>query len=104
VPLVQPGGFSTDWSGSSSKRSEPLADYSELHEAVEAARKRRLAGPGDPVATRSAILKVVDADRPPLRIFFGESPLSIAAADYASRIALWEEWNDVSIEAQGPAQ
>ena len=104
VTLVEPGGFSTDWSGSSSKRSEPLADYAELHEAVGAARKQRFAAPGDPVATRGAILKVVDADRPPLRIFFGESPLGTAKADYASRIAVWEEWNDVSIEAQGPAQ
>ena len=104
VTLVEPGGFSTDWSGSSSKRSEPLADYAELHEAVDAARKQRFAAPGDPVATRGAILKVVDADRPPLRIFFGESPLGTAKADYASRIAIWEEWNDVSIEAQGPAQ
>ena len=104
VTLVEPGGFSTDWGGSSSKRSEPLAAYAELHENVEAARKQRLAAPGDPVATRSAILKVVDADRPPLRIFFGEAPLGIAKADYAGRIALWDEWNDVSIEAQGPAE
>ena len=71
---------------------------------MEAARTQRSAAPGDPVATRGAILKVVDADRPPLRIFFGESPLGIAKADYASRIAVWEQWNDVSIEAQGPAQ
>ena len=104
VTLVEPGGFSTDWSGSSSKRSEPLTDYAELHEAVDAVRKQRFAAPGDPVATRGAILKVVDADRPPLRIFFGESPLGTAKADYASRIAVWEEWNDVSIEAQGPGQ
>jgi len=104
VTLVEPGGFSTDWSGSSSKRSEPLADYAELHEAVDAARKQRFAAPGDPVATRGAILKVVDADRPPLRIFFGESPLGTAKADYASRIAVWEQWNDVSLEAQGSAE
>ncbi|MES2092410.1 MAG: SDR family oxidoreductase [Actinomycetota bacterium] len=104
VTLVEPGGFSTDWSGSSSTRSTPLADYAELHEVVAAARKQRFAAPGDPVATRSAILKVVDADRPPLRIFFGESPLSIAKADYADRIAVWEKWNEVSVEAQGQTQ
>lgn len=101
VTLVEPGGFSTDWSGSSSKTSAPIADYEELHEVVAAARKMRFTAPGDPIATRSAILKVVDAERPPLRIFFGESPLGIAKADYAGRIALWEEWNDVSVEAQG---
>ncbi len=104
VTLVEPGGFSTDWSGSSSKRSTPLADYAELHEVVAAARTQRFAAPGDPVATRSAILKVVDADRPPLRIFFGESPLAIAKADYADRIAVWENWNEVSVEAQGQTE
>ena len=104
VTLVEPGGFSTDWSGSSAQRSEPLADYAELHEAVNLARTQRVAAAGDPVATRGAILKVVDADRPPLRIFFGESPLAIATADYASRLAVWNQWNDVSVEAQGPAK
>jgi len=104
VTLVEPGGFSTDWSGSSSKHSKQLVDYADLHAAVETARTQRLAAPGDPVATRGAILKVVDADRPPLRIFFGEAPLGIAKADYASRIEVWEEWNDVSVEAQGPAK
>jgi hypothetical protein len=80
------------------------------HFGLRAARGRErgaqatLRRPGDPVATRSAILKVVDANRPPLRVFLGESPLGIARADYASRIALWEEWNDVSIEAQGSRQ
>ena len=57
--------------------------------------------PGDPVATRRALLKIVDAEKPPLRVFFGEAPLAMAKADYASRIALWEEWQAVAVEAQG---
>jgi hypothetical protein len=28
-------------------------------------------------------------------------PLSLAKADYQSRLATWEEWQPVSIEAQG---
>lgn len=103
VTLVEPGGFSTDWSGSSSVHSEPNPAYDDFRTQVQEVRQLRNANPGDPVATRSAILKVVDADRPPLRIFFGESPLGTAKADYASRLALWEQWNDVSIEAQGSA-
>jgi NAD(P)-dependent dehydrogenase (short-subunit alcohol dehydrogenase family) len=103
VTLVEPGGFSTDWSGSSSVHSEPNPAYEDFRKKVQAARQQRNGNPGDPAATRSAILKVVDADRPPLRIFFGEGPLGIAKADYAGRIALWEEWNDVSVEAQGTA-
>jgi len=57
--------------------------------------------PQAPTATRQAVLKVVDADEPPLRIFFGEVPLGIAPDDYESRLAEWNEWNPVSVEAQG---
>jgi len=57
--------------------------------------------PGDPDATGSAILKVVDAKDPPLRIFFGSGGLPMTRAEYAGRIATWEKWNDVSVEAQG---
>jgi NAD(P)-dependent dehydrogenase (short-subunit alcohol dehydrogenase family) len=101
VTLVEPGGFSTDWSGSSSKTSEPLDDYAEVHEHVAAARKARMGTPGDPAASAAAILRVVDAEEPPLRVFFGTAPLGIAKADYASRIETWEKWNDVSELAQG---
>jgi NAD(P)-dependent dehydrogenase (short-subunit alcohol dehydrogenase family) len=101
VTLIEPGGFSTDWGGASAKRAKPLEAYAEYHEEVARVRAQRFANAGDPGATGSAILKIVDADEPPLRIFFGGPPLATAKADYASRIATWEKWNDVSIEAQG---
>ncbi|CAN5222599.1 SDR family oxidoreductase [soil metagenome] len=103
VTLIEPGGFSTDWGGSSSSTSVPLADYAELHEEVNISRRSRLGAAGDPHASAAAVLKIVDAEEPPLRIFFGTAPLGVAKADYASRIATWEKWNDVSIEAQGSA-
>jgi NAD(P)-dependent dehydrogenase (short-subunit alcohol dehydrogenase family) len=101
VTLIEPGGFDTDWSGPSSKRSAELPDYDELHRQVDEARKARWAKPGDPKASAAAILKVVDAQNPPLRVFFGESPLQTARADYESRLAAWEQWQPVSVEAQG---
>ena len=58
-------------------------------------------GDGIGVDITPVMLKVVDAEEPPLRVFFGVRPLDMAKADYASRIATWEKWNDVSIEAQG---
>jgi hypothetical protein len=60
-----------------------------------------VASPGKPEATRLAILQVVDAERPPLRVFFGKGPLGIATADYESRLATWREWQQVSISAHG---
>lgn len=101
VTLIEPGGFSTDWGGSSAIHATALSAYAGVKEMAEAARQSRISKPGDPAASSRAILKVVDAVDPPLRIFFGEAPLAIARADYASRIATWEQWNSVSLEAQG---
>ena len=101
VTLIEPGGFATDWAGSSSKRSTPLVDYKEVHEAADRARAQRVSKPGDPKASAAAILKVVDAEKPPLRVFFGEAPLQLAKADYESRLNTWEEWQPVSVLAQG---
>ncbi|MFZ0043605.1 MAG: SDR family oxidoreductase [Solirubrobacteraceae bacterium] len=99
VTLVEPGGFSTDWSGPSAKRSEPLAVY----DAQRERQQQRRAGmePGDPAASARAILKVVDADPPPLRVFLGTAPLGIAEKDYEGRLAIWREWQPVSELAQG---
>lgn len=44
---------------------------------------------------------MVDAENPPLRIFFGTVGLPMTRAEYARRIEGWEKWNDLSIEAQG---
>lgn len=100
VTLVEPGGFSTDWSGSSAKHAEPLPAYDELREQVQLERGQR-GTPGDPEATRGPILKIVDAEEPPLRVFFGNKPLGIAKADYESRLAGWEQWQDLAVEAHG---
>ncbi|MCV7098704.1 SDR family oxidoreductase [Mycobacterium kubicae] len=101
VTLIEPGGFSTDWSGSSSKRAERLPDYAEVHAKQDEWRNQRWAKPGDPAASATALLKVVDADEPPLRVFFGSGPLQLAKDDYESRLRTWEQWQPVSELAQG---
>jgi NAD(P)-dependent dehydrogenase (short-subunit alcohol dehydrogenase family) len=101
VTLIEPGGFDTDWSGSSSRSAERLPAYADVHAANDAVRKTRWAAPGDPKASAAALLKVVDADEPPLRVFFGEAPLPIAKADYESRLRTWEQWQSVAELAQG---
>jgi NAD(P)-dependent dehydrogenase (short-subunit alcohol dehydrogenase family) len=101
VTLIEPGGFSTDWAGSSAKHATPLPDYDEAREAAQRARAARTSKSGDPKASAAAVLKIVDAEQPPLRVFFGELPLSLAKADYESRLKTWEDWQPVAIEAQG---
>lgn len=100
VTLVEPGGFATDWGGSSARHAEQKPEYDGVRERA-ANRPSRRGTPGDPTATREPILTLVDADEPPLRVFFGEAPLGIVTADYESRLATWNEWQPLSVAAHG---
>jgi NAD(P)-dependent dehydrogenase (short-subunit alcohol dehydrogenase family) len=100
VTLVEPSGYATDWAGPSAKHATVLPAYEPVHQQAAAARARRFR-PGDPAATRDAVLRLVDSPAPPLRLFLGEAPLGIATADYESRLAAWREWQPVAVAAQG---
>jgi NAD(P)-dependent dehydrogenase (short-subunit alcohol dehydrogenase family) len=101
VTIVEPTGYDTDWGGPSARRTTELPAYDGVRVKAAEARKARITSPGDPAATRDAILAIVDSDDPPLRIFFGDGPLAVAAADYEGRLATWREWEPVSIAAHG---
>ena len=98
VTVVEPSGFATDWGGPSAKHATPLPAYESIRAGLDTWRKSFV--PGDPEATGPAILKVVDAADPPLRILFGSVGLPMMRAEYAKRIETWEKWNPVSIEAR----
>jgi NAD(P)-dependent dehydrogenase (short-subunit alcohol dehydrogenase family) len=99
VTIVEPGGYATDWGGASAIRATANPAYDGARAAIASFRSGNV--PGDPDATGPAILKVVDAQDPPLRIFFGSGGLPMTRAEYARRIETWEKWNEVSLEAQG---
>jgi NAD(P)-dependent dehydrogenase (short-subunit alcohol dehydrogenase family) len=101
VTIIEPGGFATDWGGSSARHSAQHPAYAESRAAAAAGRASRTISPGDPTASARAILTIVDAPEPPLRVFFGAAPLGIATADYESRLATWREWDHVARDAQG---
>lgn len=101
VTLIEPGGFATDWGGASAKRTTELPEYDGLRADVARWRSERNAVPGNPEASAAAVLKIVDAEKPPLRVFFGSAPLQIAKTDYENRLRTWEEWQPVSELAQG---
>ncbi len=99
VTLIEPG-LSTDWAGPSAKHATELPAYEPVRQQAVQKRAKRFT-PGDPVATRGAVLRLVDSPSPPLRLFLGEAPLGIATADYESRLATWREWQPVAAAAQG---
>ena len=47
------------------------------------------------------MLRVVDAEEPPLRVFFGAARSASPKADYESRLETWEQWDDVARARSG---
>ncbi|MFF5306351.1 SDR family NAD(P)-dependent oxidoreductase [Streptomyces sp. NPDC013161] len=97
VTLVEPAGYATEWAGPSAVQTEHLPAYDDFRAAMSGISSRR----GDPSATRAAILTVVDAEHPPLRIFFGQGPLERITKEYQARLDEWRTWDEVSKNAFG---
>lgn len=102
VTLIEPGAYATDFASAASlKISEGLDAYAELRQQAFAAGAKMEFG--EPTATPTAILTIVDAAQPPLRFFLGTEGLPVARAAYAARLAEWEAWQELSNAAQGTA-
>jgi NAD(P)-dependent dehydrogenase (short-subunit alcohol dehydrogenase family) len=99
VTIVEPTGYPTDWSGPSAVVADPMPAYEPIREARRANRSQW--APADPRATGPAILQLVDAEQPPLRVFFGETPLSIIEPEYAERLDEWHQWQWLAELANG---
>lgn len=103
VTLVEPGGYDTDWAGSSSRHSDPLAPYDTMREGAAARRSTTVSG--DPAAAAQALLDIVDADQPPLRVLFGTLfgvPVpEVVRGIYDRRLMEWEAWEGLAVRAHG---
>ncbi|WP_239152950.1 SDR family NAD(P)-dependent oxidoreductase [Virgisporangium aliadipatigenens] len=97
VTLVEPGPFGTDWSGSSAVTAAPLPAYDGFRAARRAASTARR--PVDPAHTAAAMLTLVDAAEPPLRMFLGTYPYPLAEQAYAERLDTWRRWRTVAATA-----
>jgi NAD(P)-dependent dehydrogenase (short-subunit alcohol dehydrogenase family) len=99
VTLVEPGGLRTDFAGRSSMRAaQTIADY----DASVGACKRILAEhaghePGDPRKAAQAILTVVQAESPPLRLVLGADALQYTSNKLATLTDEMERWKSLSL-------
>ena len=98
VTIVEPGSFATGF-GASVKFASGIDAYDGVRQAIRAGFKP--SDQGDPAATAAAILKVVDAEQPPLRLVLGATTIPRFKDAYEQRIKTWKDWEDVSIAAHG---
>ena len=96
VTLIEPGGLSTDWAGSSmtvhairDAYRPAIAPMIEYQKAV-----RPL---GDPRKAAQAILTIAEVPDPPLRLLLGSDAYAIARAFDEARTASDERWKDLTL-------
>lgn len=79
VTALAPGQFRTDWAGRSMDRTpRSIADYDSVMDPIRAARQAKSGNqPGDPDKAAQALLRLVEADNPPTRLFLGEDALEL---------------------------
>jgi NAD(P)-dependent dehydrogenase (short-subunit alcohol dehydrogenase family) len=104
VTIIEPGGFRTDWAGSSMRVPAVGEDY---EPTVGAWNRRLRAGsghePGDPARAGKIITGIVNLPDPPRRLLLGAGAVALAAEASRTRAAEAEKWADVSRSADFPA-
>jgi len=103
VTIIEPGAYATEFGSQESlKFTEGLDIYRDFKtEFINSLGEMEM---GDPNATPNAIFKIVDAENPPLRIHLGSNNLPLVREAYTKRLAEWEEWDAVSVAAQGTSK
>ena len=76
VTALAPGQFRTDWAGRSMDRTpRSIADYDAVMDPIRAARQGKSGNqPGDPAKAAEALLALVEAEHPPMRLFPAPMP------------------------------
>jgi hypothetical protein len=99
--MIEPNSFKTDFFGSSAIESKPLDAYATVHSDFTSGDGLKPENIGDPMATVSTILDLADNENPPLRLFLGKLAYPWTQYTYGQKLALWDEWKDVSTKSHG---
>jgi NAD(P)-dependent dehydrogenase (short-subunit alcohol dehydrogenase family) len=98
VTIVEPGGFRTDFAGSSTALREGRPEYDQTVGAtVRFQRDYNGKQPGDPVRAAQALLYIASLSEPPLRLLLGSDAYNAAEKDTMQTLAADREWKDLSI-------
>lgn len=105
VTVVEPGGFRTDFAGRSLRQSKhTIDDYA----ATAGARRKENSStdgrqPGDPARAAQAIIRAVQADKPPFRLALGRSAVQRIRAEIDTQRQELDAWEETANGADYPA-
>lgn len=105
VTVVEPGGFRTDFAGRSLRQSKhTIDDYA----ATAGARRKENSStdgrqPGDPARAAQAIIRAVQADKPPFRLALGRSAVQRIRTEIDTQRQELDAWEETANGADYPA-
>jgi NAD(P)-dependent dehydrogenase (short-subunit alcohol dehydrogenase family) len=98
VTLIEPGGFRTDFAGSSTAIREGRPEYDATVGKI-ARFQRDFNGkqPGDPAKAAAAVLRITSIDNPPLRLILGSDAFQAIEQNDLAKLNSDREWKELSI-------
>ncbi|MGO8994029.1 MAG: oxidoreductase [Polyangiaceae bacterium] len=98
VTIIEPGGFRTDFAGSSTSISEENPVYAEtVGKVARFQRDYNGKQPGDPTKAAAAILTIAGQDEVPLRLLLGSDAVRVAEETERARIDADQKWRSLSV-------
>jgi NAD(P)-dependent dehydrogenase (short-subunit alcohol dehydrogenase family) len=100
VTIIEPGGFRTDWGGSSMGTAPVGPDYESTVGEMNRFRESTVATwAGDPKRAAQIIVDIAGLDDPPLRLLLGAGAVESAANSSRARAEEADRWSAVSKSA-----
>lgn len=97
LTIVEPGGFRTDWAGSSMGFAKPISAYAPTIGAMRSYHESHSGKePGDPRKAAAALLEIVNCDAPPLRLPLGTDALTFGRRGYEQSLKEMDRWAALS--------
>jgi NAD(P)-dependent dehydrogenase (short-subunit alcohol dehydrogenase family) len=98
VTVIEPGGFRTDFAGSSTELREGRPEYdSTVGASVRFQRNYNGKQPGDPAKAAAVLLHVASLSDPPLRLLLGSDSYAAAEKSALERLESDGRWKDLSL-------
>jgi len=99
VTALAPGQFRTNWAGRSMDRTpRSIADYDQVMDPIRAGRQAKSGHqPGDPAKAALALLALVDAENPPVRLFLGADALGLVDQKLGAMKTEMADWETLSL-------